>query len=528
MSTILSLRRYKMPPIELCQPTRWELYWHRHGKSTAIVAVLLAVTVVVATINIAGFPMRFKDEGVYLSQAWAIQSLGQLANYTYWYDHPPVGWFQLSLWTIMTDGFGRYANNPLVAGREFMVVVRMAIVVLMFILARRIGMRRLWAGFAIALFALSPLSVQFGRYVLLDSIALPWIIAGFVLAYSPKRRMTAAIGSAVCFTVGVLTKETMIVVAPALIWALWSNYRGSSNRKYVMWSWPVVTLMLIGFYPMYAFIKSEFFAGAGHVSLLQAIEWQLVNRAGSGSVFNSGSDAHHTMNVWLNSDYLLPLIGAVTSVVALGSKRLRPIAVATLIQLLLLLRTGYLPFMYIIGLLPFMALVAGGVGDWLWPRFKVWQQQHGWRLYAQSAFAAITAVAVVLFIAKAANPWRYTLEYQFTVDADQPERQAVNWVTANVPRDAKVVVEGESWLDYVSRGYSRSSVIWVYKIDTDPEVQKALGIWKNIDYLVLSGVTLVSQDKTTFPQVFQAVDNAQEIKTFGTGEDRIVVMKVRK
>jgi 4-amino-4-deoxy-L-arabinose transferase-like glycosyltransferase len=493
-----------------------------------LLASLLIITLIVTSINLGDFPARFKDEGVYLSQAWAVQTLGQLANYTYWYDHPPVGWIQISLWTILTDGFGRHADNPLLAGREFMVIVRLATVTMLFVLARRIGMRRSWAAIAVLLYALSPLSVQFGRYVLLDSIAMPWLLASLALAFSPKRRMSAAIGSALCLTMAILTKETLLVVVPAVLYAAWMNYRGSQNRKYAMLTLSTFAIGLIGFYPLLAIIKGELFPGPGHVSLLSAIEWQLVSRKGSGSVFDPSSDARHTVDVWLNIEHVMPIVGAVASIVALGRQRLRPFAVAALTQLLMLLRTGYLPFMYVIGLLPFLALVIAGVGDWCWPRIEAWRQQVGWRATRTGILALVTAIGVIMFAGAASKPWQDTLAYQFRTDADAFQRQAIAWVTAHVPRSKTLVVEGETWLDYVSRGYSRSSIIWVYKVDTDPAVQAALGRWENIDYLVLSGVTLVSEDKATFPLVFKAVAGSDPVITFGTGEDAVHVLKVRK
>ena len=49
------------------------------------------------------------DEGTYMARAWAVQTgLGAHhgpAPYTYWYDHPPFGWIQLSLWTWLTHTF---------------------------------------------------------------------------------------------------------------------------------------------------------------------------------------------------------------------------------------------------------------------------------------------------------------------------------------------------------------------------------------------------------------------------------------
>lgn len=61
--------------------------------------VLLVAILVVQGWNIADYPTLSDDEGTYLAQAWAVQEGRGLAHYTYWYDHPPLGWIQLALLT---------------------------------------------------------------------------------------------------------------------------------------------------------------------------------------------------------------------------------------------------------------------------------------------------------------------------------------------------------------------------------------------------------------------------------------------
>ena len=60
-------------------------------------------------------PQRVDDEGTYTAQAYAVEHFGELAHYTYWYDHPPLGWLQIAAWTSLTDAFDRYSTRG--AGR---------------------------------------------------------------------------------------------------------------------------------------------------------------------------------------------------------------------------------------------------------------------------------------------------------------------------------------------------------------------------------------------------------------------------
>lgn len=61
------------------------------------IGVVLSVLLVglAQLVNVTGWPVFGDDEGTYTAQAWAVLH-GDLAHYTYWYDHPPAGWIQLA------------------------------------------------------------------------------------------------------------------------------------------------------------------------------------------------------------------------------------------------------------------------------------------------------------------------------------------------------------------------------------------------------------------------------------------------
>ncbi|MDF2584095.1 MAG: glycosyl transferase, family 39, partial [Mycobacterium sp.] len=93
----------------------------RINPSIPIVAALMAVTAVLRLVNTAGSPVRLDDEGTYVAQAFAMVQWGELAHYTYWYDHPPAGWLQLAAWMTLTGP--EFGDNAVVAGRYLMVGV---------------------------------------------------------------------------------------------------------------------------------------------------------------------------------------------------------------------------------------------------------------------------------------------------------------------------------------------------------------------------------------------------------------------
>jgi 4-amino-4-deoxy-L-arabinose transferase-like glycosyltransferase len=153
----------------------------RHKLDSAIITVLLLIAGTVSAVNMTGYPQRFEDEGTYISQAWAIKEQGTLTHYTYWYDHPPVGWIQMAGHLALTGALDRY-GSAISAGREFMLLLHLATIVLLFALARRLGIGSIAAGIGTLAYGLSPLVVEFSRYVLLDNVALPWLLAAFLLA----------------------------------------------------------------------------------------------------------------------------------------------------------------------------------------------------------------------------------------------------------------------------------------------------------------------------------------------------------
>jgi hypothetical protein len=80
------------------------LEWFKHHKLDVLIAtVLMVVGGTVSAVNMSGYPQRFEDEGTYVSQAWAVKEQGTLTHYTYWYDHPPVGWIQMAAHLQLTD-----------------------------------------------------------------------------------------------------------------------------------------------------------------------------------------------------------------------------------------------------------------------------------------------------------------------------------------------------------------------------------------------------------------------------------------
>ncbi|MEV5505031.1 phospholipid carrier-dependent glycosyltransferase [Streptomyces orinoci] len=331
-----------------------------------VCAAVLAAIVCVQGWNITGFPALSDDEGTYLAQAWAVQQDKGLAHYTYWYDHPPLGWLQLAVVTWLPSVLAP-ATLSVAPMRPAMLLVTAVSAVLLFALARRLGLPRWAAALAMALFGLSPLAVVLQREIFLDNIAVLWMLLAFFLAASPRRHLWHHFGAGLAAAVSVLSKETMLVVLPALLVTMW-RHSHRDTRKFAV-TGAVTACGLIGLtYPLYALLNNELFPGPGHVSLIDGIKYQL-NRAGSGFILDPHSGAHAALHSWLYYDTVLPLGGPAATVLLLASARWSvtgralagPALAAAILALVALRPSGYLPAMYIIQALPFLALSLAGV-----------------------------------------------------------------------------------------------------------------------------------------------------------------------
>ena len=331
------------------------------GGTPASACLLVPLLILVGAVHAIGmwsFPRWVDDPGTYLSQAWSLQYQRALSPYSYIYDHAPAGWIQLSLWSMLTNGFNRH-DSAIGFGNECMLLAKLASCALLFALARRLQFSRPGAAGAVLLFGLCPLELMYSRWTFLDNLVTPWLLLAFFLAASPRRSISAATGAALSFAMAALTKETALVVLPALIWAMVQNL-DRRNRPQLIAVAGFSGLLLMAMYPLYALYKGELLERPGQNSLLGTAKWQLAERESSGSLLDPSSPTAHMVGQWLGTDRWLLLAGLAAIPIALLARRLRPTVLVLVLQWLVLVRGGYVPFMHVVNLMPWSALVAVG------------------------------------------------------------------------------------------------------------------------------------------------------------------------
>jgi 4-amino-4-deoxy-L-arabinose transferase-like glycosyltransferase len=496
----------------------------RVATGLALVVILVGFGVCLAW-GIDGGPALSDDEGTYVAQAWALLRHGELAHYTYWYDHPPLGWIQLAAMTaIAGPALDRLPlEGAVLEARALMVLPAVVSGFLVFVVSRRAGLARPAALLAVALFAFSPLTVTTLRQVLLDNLALPWALAALALVLDPARRLWSFAGAGVCLGVAVLSKETFLLLLPAVAVAVWQQSH-ARTRAFCLTAAGAAAALVVVAYPLLAALKGELLPGDGHVSLVEAVQFQLGGRTSTGSALVPGTGSHELVAGWLRIDPVVLAAGCVLAPVALMHRRLRPVALAVVVLAVVAARPGYLPHPYVAGLLPFCAIVvAGGAGAL-------------WRAAARRRAVLVVPVAVAMAIALGlvGRTWANDLAAATSSTATTPVREARAWVIDNVDPRARVLVDDTLFVDLAEAGFEPGlGVVWFYKLsfstNLDPSVTEALpGGYRVFDYVVSTPVvrSAVDDDPAGLDQVRLAVEHSEVVATFGTGDARVEVRRL--
>ena len=518
-------------------PTARLRRWARqHRASLTWLVPLLLLATLAHAVNMTNAPQRFDDEGTYVAQAFAVGAYGELTHYTYFYDHPPLGWLQLSGWLYGTGALARY-DSAVMAGREFMLAAALVSALLLWLLARRLHLSRPAAAVAVALFTLSPLAVQFHRAVYLDNIATPWLLAALVLALNTQRQLLGQTAAGAAFAVAVLSKETYLLFLPFLAWLMWRS-ADRSTRRYTLAVSAAVFVLVTSTHLLMAALKSELLPGENRTSLWQGLIFQLFGREGSGWVFDAASDAHDTVSLWWRLDPALTLAAPVAALLALASHRLRPLAAAVVFSLVFMLRPGYLPIPYVVALLPLAALLIPGVIEqgaravrtrWQVGSRRAARSRRGRHRRHSGRTGLVRVAGITLAAATVATVvvplWSDQLRYLLRSDVEDPMRQAVAWIEQNVGPDERLIVDDSMWVDLVRAGFDRDQVVWFYKVDTDPAVAaQAPDGWVDYDYVVSTNSIRAFPDELSV--VGDAIANSTVIASYGEAGSEVEIRRV--
>jgi hypothetical protein len=317
---------------------------------------------------------------------------------------------------------------------------------------------------------------------------------------------------------------------PTVVWQYW-QVNDRRTRRYSLILAGSLFALVGAAYLLYAALRGELLPGPGHVSLVDAIRFQLTERAPSGSPLDPDSLSRGTLELWLGQDPWL--LGAATVLVPAGLaiRRLRPVTAAFASLAAMALRPGYLPVPLVIGMLPCASLLVGGVADAAWGRSArrpvAGADVSGGRPHGPRAFGPVlVAACLVMAVAVVAPQWWQRDRDLMTVDHDAPFRQAEAWIAGHVPHTARLLVDDALWVDLVERGYPPGQVIWFYKLDTDRDIEGRYPRgWREFDYLVSTATLRSFPD--SLPQAREAQRRSKVVVTFGRGTQRVEIRKLQ-
>lgn len=500
-------------------------------------AVVVAIAGAAHAVNMFRAPMYDDDEGLYMQQAWSFATSGKLSPYTYFYDHPPLGWLTIAGWAKLSGGFMAFGAS-VNSGRALMLIVHIGAAALLWGVARRAGGSRWAATLAVGVFALSPFQILYGREVLLDNLAVFWTLLALWLMLRERLSLAAAGVSGAVLGIGLLNKEIVGLLIPGMLLLLWDRFDAQKRRKGLA-VWLVAALAVAALYPLRALAVGEFFPqdsflnyNAGpHPSLLTGIRYQL-ERARDLGVLGAGSEFWNAARIWWRVDPALAVASAAAIPCgALLWRRTRDalgFAVMLGVFMLFLGRGGAVYDFWLLPAVPLiavlLALAADAVADAEW-RGVAARAGPAVRRAVVPAGAALLAVVVVTAVVRV-PAYARSYDRAFTQNQTAPERQAIDWINGNVDRRAVIVTDNYAWVDL--RGYANAESFW--RIDSEPSLRDDLlrGNGRNIDYVVLTPVMKDALAGGKLPLVAAAAANAQPVARFERDGMWVEILKVNK
>lgn len=485
-------------------------------------------------LNMFHYPLYLGDEGIYMEQAWAVLREGQLAPYTYIYDHAPAGWILIAIWEFLLPRHFLTFGMAINSGRVLMLLADVGSTALLYRIARRMTNGSHFAAIAACVaFTLSPLEIYYQRMVLLDNIMVFWVLLSLDLLLTESRRLMPIIASGLCFGIATLCKENSIFFAPVLGYLLYHKVRGSYRLRFSMAGWSVTAVMFISLYPAYALLKGEFFpAGdligngvpAPHVSMISTVLWQL-GRHG-GSVLDAGSPFWQFFwGKWWEKDPIIIVAGAAATAVNLiiglsNRDRHRMTLVASLLSIafvIYLIRGSVMIDFYVVPVLPFFALNVGLLLARL----------------AQTPPRAIGATLATLIVIAMAVGFVAQSHDEYLVDQTRLQADQLAFIRKNVPANAMVLIDDDLWVDLHQPDgnepvYPLANSHW--KIAQDPAIKDKLlhDRWQNLDYLVLSNELHSVFVENNEQLALKAYNHSRLLARFEEGGVELEVRKVIK
>ncbi|MFG1645096.1 glycosyl transferase [Amycolatopsis sp. NPDC049252] len=442
--------------------------------SLDIVLALLALAGGLRVLYLAATTPALPSEAATVAHAYA---LGHLTPFT---DAGGAGlsrfgWLQLSAYTMVSDAFGRSAT-ALAAVRETMLVAAVIGTVLLWFLARRLGLARWAATAAVLLIAVSPLALGLQRLVVVEHLAAVWALGALVLITTPEAKLRHDILAAVCLLAAVLTSPLALFLLPAAGWLL---VRRSPTRAAV-----VAVLLNLGlgvaFGPAAAVLRPHL-AAAGHPDVAD----------------------------WVALDPAWAVLSTFALVAGLAVAALRPFAVSGLLLVAMLLVPGVPDTAVLALLLPVTPLLVAGVAQ------AVTRQRRAAAHQSRAGGRTGLVVAATASVLVVGVGWAYGFSaLKPSPDRSGPLTDAQGWLRDNAS-GARLLVDDAAWAELANGG-------WPTGMMAPPAACAAA--CPAAEWAVF---THDADDlRQRYPALDGALTDAGVVAAFGSGDQRVTVSRL--
>lgn len=512
---------------------------------TALVVGLLVVAGLLHGVNMFHYPYFENDEGTYISQAYSLLYQGQLAPYTYWYDHAPLGWFFIAGWTLLSGGFQSFGSS-LYSGRVLMLIIDLANTYFTYRIVRTVTGSRIGGLIAGLVYCSSPYGLLYHRRVLIDNIMTFWMMVSVTFIVGVKKvRLDYVWLSALTLGIAILTKENAVFILPTLPLLVW--YRVEKvHRGLAFIGWAIITIFVVSLYPLYAILKTELLPTgtlpwdhARHVSLIGSVLFQ-GSRGKDLGILDWNSIFWNATRGWVNADPVLVVGGTAAAILSLFFWKTNRLVVilglGTLFMWAFLARGGVVIEFYLVPLLPLLAMNIGLVCVVIINRLDLPLRKRQLPGFVRGSLLA-GALAVVLAAMVAGSfavaPLRATVYRQEFIDLytnKQANGQlaAVNWLFQHAAPGSAIIFDDYAYTDLAlaNRGYQ---LYWYWKVDLDPAINVGAlhDDWNNVDYLLATYQIDSDLRLNHLPLLQAAFDHALPVARFDTGIWPVTIWQVQ-
>ena len=434
-------------------------------------------------INFWQYPEFYVDEGIYAAQGWWSVNGGQLSPYTYFYDHPPLGWIFIGLWFLLTGGPFTFGIS-IVSARLLMVIVASVANLFTYLLLEKVTSKKIIALAGTIFLIFSPLSIYFHRQVLLDNIQNLWLVVSLYLLVSGAGNLQRVIMSALTFGIAALSKEFALFVYPAYLYLAWSLNKGAL-KLYAIGTWLITTLFIIGLFPLTALLRNEFLSdqitGGKHVSLIETVQYQL-GRGGGEYPWVKNSYFDLSLTEWLGLDRAFLVIGVASTLALLmySLYKRNSIIITSLIATIgysaFLLRGQLIQGFYIIPVLTFLTINISLVINLVYHKMSILARQ----LLLKSLIVVLPIVTIYLLL---------TGGQLYTQNRVNEQVALLKYIRQNLSQKDVIISDDWMFLD-LRLPYGANSISFplsemAKKVDRDPAtIERLNNTWKSIDYIV--------------------------------------------